>query len=179
MSASEQQRTFNPYPIHKPLSPDIWHHVPKEEKRLSAIALTYSFLLQGGRIFKAPAKQRKDGRPQIFQKDISDAKGHERWSRKFYGGDDFTQSGPRFTSKPISEKSADKRDVAHKAGASHIEFTGAVVAIAGKLLPRSLQGVSHDAGDDLSDAYNRATIHDHFNLNNIDHAHNAQFKLAA
>jgi len=163
MSASEQQRTFNPYPIHKPLSPDIWHRVPKEEKRLSAIAPTYSFLLQGGRIFKAPAKQRKDGRPQIFQKDISDAK----------------QSGPRFTSKPISEKSADKRDVAHKAGASPIEFTGAVVAIAGKLLPRSLQGVSHDAGDDLSDAYNRATIHDHFNLNNIDHAHNAQFKLAA
>ena len=154
--------------------------MPKEEKRLSAIALTYSFLLEGGQITKvAPTKKRKGGRAEIFQKDTRASAAHEGWNRKFFAGDDFTQRGPRFTSKPISEKSADKRDVAHKAGASHIEFTGAVVAIAGKLLPRSLQGVSHDAGDDLSDAYNRATIHDHFNLNNIDHAHNAQFKLAA
>jgi hypothetical protein len=36
-----------------------------------------------------------------------------------------------------------------------------------------------DSGDDLSDANQRATIHDHLNLNNIDHAHNAKFKLAA
>jgi len=154
--------------------------VPKEEKRLSAIALTYSFLLEGGQITKvAPTKKRKGGRAEIFQKDTRASAAHEGWNRKFFAGDDFTQRGPRFTSKPISDKSADQRAVAHKAGASHVEFTGAVIEIAGKLLPRSSRGVSRDAGDDINDADKRATIHDHLNLNNVDFAHNDKFKLAA
>ena len=36
-----------------------------------------------------------------------------------------------------------------------------------------------DCGDDLSDANRRPTILDNLNLNNVDHAHNAKFKLAA
>jgi hypothetical protein len=180
MSVSAQQRLFNQYPVSKPINLDIWYGCSKEEKRNSAIALTYSFLLEGGQITKAPpTKKRKGGRPEIFHKDTRAPAAYERWNRKFFAGDDFTTNGPRFTSKPISDKSVDQRDVAHKAGASHVEFTGAVVEIAGKLVPRSLQGVSHDAGDDISDAYKRAIIHDRLNLNNVDHAHNARLKLAA
>jgi hypothetical protein len=180
MTATAEQRTFNPYPIHQPLSPDIWHRFPKHEKRASAIALTYSFLLDGGAITKCPpAKKRKGERPEIFGKDTKAPKAHDKWSRKFFAGDDFTQKGPRFTSKPISDKSIDKRDVAHKAGTSHTDFIGSVVDIGGKLMPRSLKNVSHDSGDDISDAYNRATIHDNLNLNNVDYDHIERFKLAA
>jgi hypothetical protein len=179
---------------------------------MSAIALTYAFLLGGGQINKVPpAKKRKGGRPEIFQKDTRTSATHERWNRKFFAGDDFTQRGPRFTSKPISDKSADQRGVVHKAGVSHVDFTGAVVDIDGKLQARTAlhatnearvdtvsdaalsAGAKRDGGrhtqkvvrlvedtsDDLSDAYRRATIRDEFNLNNVDHAHNQRFKLAA
>ena len=149
MSASEQQRMFNPYPIHKPLSPDIWHRVPKEEKRLSAIALVYSFLLGGGQITKAPAKKSKGGRPQIFQKDVRDAKGHEKWNRKFLAGDDFTTKAPRFTSKPIPENSAAKRDTERKAGISHAAFGGAVININGKLQARKASHATTETYIDL------------------------------
>jgi hypothetical protein len=211
MTASAQQRLFNQYPIHKPLNPDIWHRVPKEEKRSSAIALVYSFLLGGGTITKCPAKKRKGGKPEIFGKDSRAPKAHEKWNRKFYAGDDFTQKGPRFTSKPVPENSAAKRDIERKAGVSHSEFTGSVIDIGGKLQERNARHAtseayidlvsdnalresakrdggrhSHkivtlieDSGDDVKDAYRSATIRDDLNLNAVDHAHNAKFKLAA
>jgi hypothetical protein len=37
----------------------------------------------------------------------------------------------------------------------------------------------NDAADDLSDANRRARIRDELNLTNVDHTHNARFKLAA
>jgi hypothetical protein len=199
MSVSEQQRLFNPYPI-KEFVPDIWHGLSKADKRNSTVALTYAYLLDGGLITKAPPKKRKGSRPEIFTKDTRAVKVHEYWSRKFYAGDDFTAKGPRFTSKPIPEKSADKRDIERKAGVSHSEFVGAVVEINGKLQPRNAPHTAdealvdmvssggnsekvvvffEDAGDDLSDAYRRARIRDDLNLNAVDHAHNAKFKLAA
>ena len=61
---------------------------------------------------------------------------HEQWSRKFFAGDDFTAKGPRFLSKPISERAADQRDIERKAGISHATFSGAVVDISGKLEAR-------------------------------------------
>jgi hypothetical protein len=211
MSVSEEQRQFNKYPVAKAYKPDIWRDLSKQDKRLSTIALAYSFLLGGGKITKAPAKKNKGGRAQIFTKDTRDAKGHERWSKKFFAGDDFTTSGPRFTSKPISERAADQRDVERKAGTSHSTFSGAVIDIGGKLMERKashakdeafIDLVSDDAllasakrgggrhaqkivkliedgCDDVTDAYRAATIRDDFNLNNVDHAHNAKFKLAA
>jgi hypothetical protein len=138
MSASTAQRTFNTYPINKPLKPDIWHRVPKHEKRMSAIALTYAFLLDGGQITKCPpAKRRKGGRTEIFTKDVRAPKAHKKWNRKFYSGDDFTQKGPRFTSKPVPENSSAKRDIERKGGTSHAEFSGAVIIdINGKLQAR-------------------------------------------
>jgi hypothetical protein len=200
MTTSDSQKRFNQYPV-KAFKRDIWHGCSKEEKRNSATALTYSFLLAGGQITKAPpAKKRKGGRAEIFNKDTRAVKAHEHWNKKFFAGDDFTAKGPRFTSKPVSEKSADQRDLARKAGTSHSEFAGAVVEIAGKLLPRhalhatdeapvdlvSKGGSSEkvvrlvdDTGDSLSDANRRATIRDELNLTNVDHAHNAKFKLAA
>jgi hypothetical protein len=209
MSASTQQRLFNQYPI-KAFKPDIWFRLPKDEKRQSAIALCYSFLLEGGRITKAAAKKRKDSRPDIFGKDTRAPKVHEHWSRKFFAGDDFTAKSPRFTSKPISERAADKRDVERKAGISHAAFTGSVIDISGKLQARkeshatseayidlvsddalrasAKRGDRHahkivtlieDGCDDVTDAYRAATISDDFNLNGIDHVHNAKFKLAA
>ena len=67
MSASQQQRLFNQYPINKPLNLDIWYGCSKEEKRMSAIALTYAFLLDRGQITKvATTKKRKGGRPRDF-----------------------------------------------------------------------------------------------------------------
>jgi hypothetical protein len=210
MSVSIAQRDFNKYPIHKPLCLDIWHRVPKHEKRNSAIALTYSFLLAGGQITKVPAKNSKGGIPEIFHKDTRAVKSHERWNKKFYAGDDFTAKGPRFTSKPVPENSAAKRDVARKGGVSHVGFTGAVVDINGTLKARkeshatseayidlvsddalrasAKRGDRHahkivtlieDGCDDVTDAYRAATISDDFNLNGIDHVHNAKFKLAA
>jgi hypothetical protein len=200
MSVSTQQRLFNQYPV-RTFNRDVWYGLSKADKRASTIALTYSFLIEGGQITKAPpAKQRKGGRAELFQKDTRATAEHARWNRKFFAGDDFTQKGPRFTSKPISEKSADQRDVERKAGVSHSEFIGAVVDINGKLLPRNALHVTEeapvdmvsaggskqkvvtlieDAGDDLSDAHRRATIRDHYNLNNTDYTHNARFKLAA
>jgi hypothetical protein len=135
MTASAQQRLFNQYPV-KTFTADIWHRVPKEEKRLSAIALVYSFLLDGGTITKCPPAKRGKGRPEIFGKDTRASAAHERWSKKFFAGDDFVQKGPRFLSKPISERAADQRDIERKAGISHAEFVGAVVDINGKLKAR-------------------------------------------
>ena len=179
---------------------------------MSAIALTYAFLLDRGQITKvATTKKRKGGRPEIFQKDTRASAAHERWSKKYFAGDDFTTTGPRFTSKPISERAADQRDIESKAGISHSDFTGAVVDINGKLQARKAfhatseafidlvsdgalaasakrDGGKHshkivtlieDSADDLSDANRRSTIHDHMNLNNVDYAHNAKFRLAA
>jgi hypothetical protein len=136
MSVSEQQRQFNKYPV-RTFNLDIWHGLPKEEKRNSAIALTYDFLLAGGQIFKAPpTKARKGGRPQIFGKDTRATKAHGKWNKKFYAGDDFVKKGPRFTSKPISERAADQRDIERKGGIAHAAFTGAVVAVGDKLQAR-------------------------------------------
>jgi hypothetical protein len=198
MSASQQQRLFNQYPT--PFKPDIWRGFSKEQRRTSAIALLYGFLLEGGQITKAPpAKKRKGGRPEIFQNDTRASAAHARWNRKFYAGDDLTQRGPRFTSKPVSEKAIDRRDIERKAGVSHSEFVGAVVDINGKLQPRNAPHTADEAPvdlvskggsekvvqliadtkDDLSDARRRATIRDELNLNNVDHAHMAKFKLAA
>jgi hypothetical protein len=199
MSASTQQRLFNQYPLRK-YTTDIWHGWTKDQKRASTIALTYVFLIEDGQVTKAPpAKQRKGGRPSIFQKDAPASAAYERWNRKYFAGDDFKQSGPRFTSKPLSEKSADQRDIERKAGASHAEFIGSVVQLGGKLLPRHAlsatdeslvdlvstvrsEKVVHlatDTSDRLSDANRRATIRDELNLNDIDHEHNEMFKLAA
>jgi hypothetical protein len=197
MSASAQQRLFNQYPV-KTFNTDIWHGIPKAEKRMSAIALTYAFLLDGGQITKVPPPKTRKGRPEIFNKDTRAVKAHEKWSRKFFSGDDFCQSGPRFTSKPISDKSADI-DAERKAGVSHAEFVGAVVDINGKLQARHALHVTdeapvdmvskggsekvvlliNDTADDLSDAHRRTRIRDDLNLTNVDHTHNARFKLAA
>ena len=150
MSASTAQRTFNTYPINKPLKPDIWHRVPKHEKRMSAIALTYAFLLDGGQITKCPpAKRRKGGRTEIFTKDVRAPKAHEHWNKKFYSGDDFVKKGPRFTSKPISERAADKRDIERKAGTSHATFSGSVIDIGGKLQERNARHATSEAYIDL------------------------------
>jgi hypothetical protein len=211
MTASAQQRLFNQYPSGKAFAPDIWHGRSKEEKRNSATALTYAFLLDGGTITKCPPAKRGKGRPEIFKKDTRASAAHERWNKKFLAGDDFVQKGPRFLSKPISERAADQRDIERKAGISHATFNGAVVDLNGKLEAKKASHatteylvdlVSEDAlrasakrdggrhaqkivqlvedtGDDLSDAYRRATIRDDLNLNGIDHAHNSRFKLAA
>ena len=209
MSASTQQRQFNKYPIAKPINLDSWHGLSKQDKRNSVIALTYSFLLAGGQIIKAPAKKSKGGRPEIFQKDTRAVKSHERWNKKFYAGDDFTQKGPRFTSKPIPENSAAKRDVERKAGTVHAEFSGAVVDINGTLKARKESHATSEAYVDLvSDAALRASAkrgdkhaqkivqliedgHDSVTdayrsatiatnwIINVDHDHNAKLKLAA
>jgi hypothetical protein len=136
MSVSEQQRLFNQYPTRAAFKPDIWHRLRKDEKRIEASALVDNFLREGGQIIKAPAKKRKGGRPEIFNKDTRAVKAHEKWSRKFYSGDDFTQKGPRFTSKPVPENSAAKRDTERKGGTSHAEFSGSVIDINGKLQAR-------------------------------------------
>jgi hypothetical protein len=210
MTTSDSQKRFNQYPV-RAFVRDIWHGCSKEDKRNSATALTYSFLLAGGQLTKvAPVKKRK-GRPEVFNKDTRATKAHERWNKKFYSGDDFVQKGPRFLSKPISERAADQRDIERKAGISHATFSGAVTDINGKLKARKeshatteyhidlvsdaaltasaeRDGGRHshkivtlieDSGDDVSDANRRATIRDDDNLNNVDHAHNAKFKLAA
>jgi hypothetical protein len=124
---------FNAYPVRKPFVADIWYRWQKHEKREATSALVADFLAAGGKITKAEPKKRKGGRPEIFGKDTRAPKVHEHWSRKFFAGDDFTAKGPRFTSKPISERAADQRDTERKAGISHSDFTGAVVAIGGKL----------------------------------------------
>jgi hypothetical protein len=192
---------FNPYPVRKPFVADIWHKSSKEQKRVEAAALVDAFLRDGGQITKAPAKKRKaGGRTEIFTKDTRAVKEHDYWNRKFLAGDDFTQKGPRFTSKPISEKAVDKADVERKAGVAHEEFTGAVVAVNGKLQPRTVdhaiideapvdlvsKGGSekivklvNDTADDLSDARRRTRIRDELNLNNVDYIHADKFKLAA
>ena len=209
---TNSQKKFNPYPV-KAFVLDVWHRLRKDEKRIEASALVGNFLRKGGQITKAPAKKKRgDGRPEIFQKDTRASAAHEKWNRKFFAGDDFATTGPRFLSKPISERAADQRDVERKAGTSHATFSGAVVDINGKLEAKKAShatteyivdlvsddalrasakrdGGKHshkivtlveDSGDDLSDANRRAMIHDHFNLlNNIGHAHNARFKLAA
>jgi hypothetical protein len=149
MSASTQQRLFNRYPVHKPFNLDVWYGCSKQEKRDSTIALTYSFLLGGGQITKVAAKKLKGGRPQIFQKDTKAPAVHERWSKKYFSGDDFATKGPRFTAKPISEKSADQRDLERKAGISHSDFTGAVVDINGKLQARKASHATSEAYIDL------------------------------
>jgi hypothetical protein len=190
---------FNPYPVSK-FVPDIWHKSSKDEKRVEATALVDAFLRDGGQIIKAPAKKRKaGGRTEIFTKDTHAVKVHDYWNRKFLAGDDFTAKGPRFTSKPISEKAIDQRDIERKAGVSHSEFAGAVVEINGKLQPRNAphtadealvdmvsKGGSEkvvqlipDAADDLSDANRRAKIRDELNLNDVDYTHNAKLKLVA
>jgi hypothetical protein len=199
MSVSEQQRLFNQYPTKAAFKPDIWHRLRKDEKRIEASALIDAYLREGGEIIKAPAKKRKNGRPDVFQNDTRATKAHERWNKKFYSGDDFTAKGPRFTSRPISEKAIDKRDVERKAGVSHSEFVGAVVEINGKLQPRNAPHTADEAlvdmvskggsekvvqlvadtKDELSDANRRARIRDELNLNDTDYTHNARFKLAA
>jgi hypothetical protein len=200
MTTSDSQKRFNKYPI-KTFKRDIWHGCSKDEKRVEAGALIDAYLREGGEIIKAPAKKRRGGgRPEIFTKDVRAPKVYEHWNKKFFAGDDFTAKGPRFTSKPVSEKSADQRDLARKAGVSHAEFTGAVVEVAGKLQPRTVDHATDEApidlvsksgsrekvvqlipdtADDLSDARRRARIRDELNLNNLDHTHNAKFKLAA
>jgi hypothetical protein len=213
MSVSEQQREFNKYPAAKTFKPDIWRGLPKEERRNSTIALTYNFLLGGGKITKVPmTKKRKGGTPDIgFQKDTRAVKAHDKWNRKFFAGDDFTAKGPRFTSKPISERAADQRDVERKGGAAHATFSGAIIDVGGgKLQGRNARhatseayidlvsddalrasakrGDRHaqkivklieDSCDDVTDAYQSAMIDDKYNINGIDHAHNAKFKFAA
>ena len=159
MSASQQQRLFNQYPINKPLNLDLWLGCSKEEKRMSAIALTYAFLLDGGKITKvATTKKRKGGRPEIFQKDTRASAAHERWSKKYFAGDDFTATGPRFISKPISERAADQRDIERKAGISHATFSGAVADINGKLQARKASHATTEYIVDLvSDDASRAS----------------------
>jgi hypothetical protein len=201
MSVSEQQRLFNQYPVKEAFKPDVWHRASKDEKRIEANALVEDFLRGGGQITKVPEKKRrKGGNPdQIFQTDTRAPKVHEHWSRKFFAGDDFTAKGPRFTSKPVSEKAIDKADIEHKAGVAHEEFTGAVIEIAGKLQPAHVdhaideavvdlvsKGGSEkvvklvaDTKDALSDADRRAKIRDELNLNDVDYTHNARLKLAA
>jgi hypothetical protein len=134
-TTSDSQKRFNQYPV-RAFKPDTWRGLSKEDKRNSAIALTYSFLVGGGQITKAPEKKRTGGPAVIFGKDTKAVKAHEKWSRKFYSGDDFTQKGPRFTSKPVPENSAAKRDTERKGGTSHAEFSGSVVDINGKLQAR-------------------------------------------
>jgi hypothetical protein len=136
MTTSDSQKKFNPYPV-KAFVPDVWHRLRKDEKRIEASALIDTYLRDGGEIIKALAKKRKNGRPEIFNKDTRAVKAHEKWSRKFYSGDDFLQKGPRFTSKPVPENSSAKRDIERKGGTSHAEFSGAVIVdISGKLQAR-------------------------------------------
>jgi hypothetical protein len=156
MSVSEQQRQFNKYPTPAAFKPDVWHKLQKDKKRIEASALVADFLNSGGQVTRAPEKKRKGGGnpEQIFQKDTRAPKAHERWNKKFYAGDDFVAKGPRFTSKPVPENSAAKRDIERKAGVSHTGFTGAVVATDnGKLQERKASRATTEAYIDLvSDA---------------------------
>jgi hypothetical protein len=132
MTTSDSQKLFNKYPVRE-FKPDIWHRLRKDEKRIEASALVDAFLRDGGQISKAPTKKRKDGKPEIFQKDTRATKAHEKWNRKFYSGDDFLQKGPRFTSKSVPENSSAKRDIERKGGTSHAAFSGAVIEKNGRL----------------------------------------------
>jgi hypothetical protein len=158
MSVSEEQRAFNKYPVKEAFKPDIWHRASKDQKRIETNALVDAFLRQGGQITVAPAKKRKGGRTEIFGKDTRAPKVHEHWNRKFYAGDDFVQKGPRFLSKPISERAADKRDIERKGGVAHAAFTGAVTDINGKLQARKESHATTEYHIDLvSDAALRAS----------------------
>jgi hypothetical protein len=149
MTATVEQRQFNKYPIHAPLNPDIWHRASKHEKRASAIALTYTFLVDGGKITKCPPAKRKGGLNKIFEKEVR-SKAYENWHDKFLAGDDFSDKGPRFTSKAIPETSASKRDTERKSGVSHANFSGAVIIdIAGKLKARKASHAAFEYDIDL------------------------------
>jgi hypothetical protein len=155
MTATIAQRQFNPFKdFSKRSLPDLWHGLMKSEKRENLRALVYGFLIEGGEIIKVPAKKhRAAGRPRIFGKDSRSA-AYSRDTSRFFNGHDFTQSGPRWTSKPAPDKSASKRDAERKAGVSHQNFGGAVIDINGKLRPRApLHAVVDKAPIDLvSDA---------------------------
>ena len=71
MTASISQRQFNPFrDFSKRTRPDIWHRVPKHEKRENVKALVYTFLIDGGKIERIPTKScGGPGRPQIFARD--------------------------------------------------------------------------------------------------------------
>ena len=69
MTATAAQQQFNQYPS-RPFKPDIWHRLPKIDKREDLKALVYVYLINGGQIERAPPKKsRGAGRPRIFGKD--------------------------------------------------------------------------------------------------------------
>jgi hypothetical protein len=156
--ATTAQRQFNRYPGSAPIRPDIWRGLSKAKKRLEARVLAANFFWTGGGITRAPAKKSRGlGRPKIFGKDAKSAT-YGRDVQKFFRGDDFAQSGPRFTSRAVSDSSASKRNAEVKAGAASDGFAGAVISIDGKLRPRaSLHAVDRAPIDLVSDRAERAS----------------------
>ena len=178
MTATAAQQRFNQYPS-RPFKPDIWHRLPKIDKRENLKALVYVYLINGGQIERAPPKKsRGAGRPRIFGKDSRSA-AYDRDTVRFLSGHDFTQSGPRWTSKPVRDDSASKRDATSHAGISHPDFRGAVTEINGRLRPRQVGNVIADTADKVHDSAKRATIRDELNLNAVDFEHSNRLKLAA
>jgi hypothetical protein len=116
------------------------------------VALIYCYLVGGGKITRPlEKKKRGPGRPQIFGKDTKSAS-YSRDVTRFYSGHDFTQSGPRWTSRPVRDDSAAKRDAQRKAGVSSDDFAGAVVEAGGKLgSKRALHAVDRAPIDLVSD----------------------------
>jgi hypothetical protein len=181
MTATIAQRQFNPFKdFSKRTLPDIWHGLMKSQKRENLRALVYGFLVEGGEIIKVPAKKHRGaGRPRIFGKD-SRAAAYRRDTSRFFNGHDFPQSGPRWTSKPVPDDSASKRDAARHAGVGHQDFSGAVIEINGKLRSRQVGfKIVEDTADDMDDASKRATIRDDLNQMAVDREHLERFKLAA
>jgi hypothetical protein len=187
--ASEAQRQFNKYPGSKPIAPDVWRTLPKDQKRDEAERLVAEFLAKGGTITKAPPQKSHRGR--AFTKDTK-APGHGRDVDRYFSG------GHQWESRAVSERSSAKRQD---------DVGGAVVSIGGKLVSRHSIADHHvidlvsdkaeresakrngvgrkyesvtteDAGDDISDACGRATIKDDLTPD-IDKQHRRRFKLAA
>jgi hypothetical protein len=175
MSASKKQRQFNRYPKAFRHSFDL----PKAEVRDEADRLVAEFLAKGGEITKLPAQKFGKGPAKIFTKDAPRSAQYDRDTSKYMSGRFLAPSKLQFTSKPVREDSATRRDVARQAGVSHADFSGAVTQIGNKLVPRQAEPeIIRDQADSIVDASARATIRDDISPH-IDQEHMRRLKLAA
>jgi hypothetical protein len=194
--ATESQRLFNRTYSENRYRPDVWRNLSKEEKRLEGLALLTNFIWSGGNITYAvkPSPKGK-GRHLNFQTDEKSGS-YSRDVTRYLRGDNLGAKS-RFTSRPIKDDAATKRDAVKRAGVAHTDFSGGVARIGDRLVPRQAgskivweekdpTGVliepkanNRDSADGLVDAARRATVRDDFNMMAIDHEHLAAFKLAA
>jgi hypothetical protein len=112
MTATIAQKQFNPFiDYRKRTRPDIWHNVPKDEKRENLKALIYSFLMGGGQINRIVSKEKRGpGRHQSFAfKGQRKTKTSAALYNRYYSGDEIG-GGHRFTSKPLSDPKPSRDD---------------------------------------------------------------------